>query len=54
MSRRHFYFSMPDHPPEPQRWKKLGARTVARTRIFDVQSVDFQHPHRAKPQDFFV
>lgn len=45
---------MSDQPPSPQRWKKLGARTVAHTRIFDVQSVDFQHPDRAKPQDFFV
>jgi len=45
---------MPDQPHQPQRWKKLGARTVAHTRIFDVQSVDYQHPHRAKPQDFFV
>jgi ADP-ribose pyrophosphatase len=45
---------MSDQPPPPQRWKKLGARTVARTRIFDVQSVDYQHPHRAKAQDFFV
>jgi ADP-ribose pyrophosphatase len=45
---------MPDQPPGPQRWQKLGARTVARTRIFDVESVDFRHPHRASPQDFFV
>jgi 8-oxo-dGTP pyrophosphatase MutT (NUDIX family) len=45
---------MPDQPSPPPRWRKLGARTVARTRIFDVQSVDFQHPHRAQPQDFFV
>ena len=45
---------MSDQPPEPQRWKKLGARTVAHTRIFDVQSVDYHHPHRAKAQDFFV
>jgi len=45
---------MCDQPPPPQRWKRLGARIVARTRIFDVQSVDYQHPHRAKPQDFFV
>ncbi len=45
---------MPDKPTPPHRWKKLGARTVARTRIFDVQSVDYHHPHRAKHQDFFV
>ncbi len=36
------------------RWQKLGARTVARTRIFDVQSVDFRHPARPRAQDFFV
>jgi 8-oxo-dGTP pyrophosphatase MutT (NUDIX family) len=45
---------MSNQPPEPSRWKKLGARTVAHTRIFDVQSVDYQHPARAQPQDFFV
>lgn len=45
---------MPDQPSPPPRWRRLGARTVARTRIFEVQSVDFQHPHRAQPQDFFV
>jgi ADP-ribose pyrophosphatase len=45
---------MAENPPPPQRWKKLGAREVARTRIFSVESVDFQHPKRAKPQDFFV
>lgn len=45
---------MPKQPPPPQRWKKLGVRTVARTRIFDVQSVDYQHPHRAQHKDFFV
>ena len=45
---------MSEQPPQPQRWKKLGARTVAHTRIFDVQSVDFHHPLRAKPQDFIV
>ncbi|MBI2813135.1 MAG: NUDIX hydrolase [Opitutae bacterium] len=45
---------MAEQPLPPRRWKKLGARTIARTRIFDVQSVDYQHPARAKPQDFFV
>ena len=45
---------MAEQPPAPQRWKRLGAREVARTRIFSVESVDFHHPHRAKPQDFFV
>ncbi|MBP7481666.1 MAG: NUDIX hydrolase [Lacunisphaera sp.] len=45
---------MTEQPPSPQRWKKLGSREVARTRIFSVESVDFHHPKRAKPQDFFV
>ena len=45
---------MAEQPPPPQRWRKLGARTIAHTRIFDVQSVDYQHPDRPKPQDFFV
>lgn len=45
---------MAEQSPPPLRWKKLGARTIAHTRIFDVQSVDFQHPARPKPQDFFV
>ena len=41
-------------PLPPRRWNKLGTRVVAHTRIFDVQSVDYQHPARAKPRDFFV
>lgn len=45
---------MAEQPPPPHRWEKQGARTIAHTRIFDVQSVDYQHPARQKPQDFFV
>ncbi len=45
---------MPEQPPPPKRWKKLGHRTIAHTRIFDVQSVDFLHPARPEPRDFFV
>jgi 8-oxo-dGTP pyrophosphatase MutT (NUDIX family) len=47
---------MSDQPsaPPPKRWKKLGHRTVAHTRIFDVRSVDFLHPARPEPRDFFV
>lgn len=45
---------MPEKPAPPQRWQRLGSREVAKTRIFSVESVDFQHPKRAKPQDFFV
>jgi 8-oxo-dGTP pyrophosphatase MutT (NUDIX family) len=39
---------------EPKRWKKFGARTVASTRIFEVQRVEFQHPAQPVPRDFFV
>lgn len=45
---------MAEHPPAPRRWKKQGTRTIAGTRIFEVQSVDYQHPARPQPQDFFV
>ena len=45
---------MPEQPPPPKRWRKLGARPVAHTRIFDVLSVDFHHPAQPKPQDFIV
>lgn len=41
-------------PAKPERWKKLGTRLVARTRIFDVESADFQHPAHAAPRDFFL
>lgn len=40
--------------PEPPRWRKLGSRLVAPTRIFDVESVDFQHPAHPAPRDFFL
>lgn len=39
---------------KPRRWKKLGARTLTQTRIFDVQSVDFHHPAHSAPRDFFL
>ncbi len=45
---------MAENPRPPKRWKKLGSREVVRTRIFTVESVDFHHPDRAKPQDFFI
>jgi 8-oxo-dGTP pyrophosphatase MutT (NUDIX family) len=41
-------------PPAPRRWRRLGSRPVATTRIFSVDSVDFQHPARPEPRDFFV
>lgn len=45
---------MAEQPSPLPRWQRLAARTVARTRIFDVQSVDFRHPARPQAQDFFV
>ncbi len=41
-------------PQKPQRWKKLGSRPIATTRIFDVESVDFHHPDHPAPRDFFL
>jgi ADP-ribose pyrophosphatase len=45
---------MSDQPPPPQRWRKLRSEPFAKTRIFEITSAIFQHPHRAKEQDFFV
>ena len=39
---------------KPLRWKKLGSRLLTRTRIFDVESTDFQHPTHPAPRDFFL
>lgn len=39
---------------QPRRWRRLGARSVAATRIFTVESVDYQHPARPEPRDFFI
>jgi ADP-ribose pyrophosphatase len=47
-------FPRMSHPSKPQRWKKLGARTLLHTRIFDVSSVDFHHPDQPAPRDFFL
>lgn len=41
-------------PEKPQRWKKLGSRPIAQTRIFEVESVDFHHPAQPAPRDFFL
>ncbi|HET7535194.1 MAG TPA: NUDIX hydrolase [Candidatus Didemnitutus sp.] len=38
----------------PQRWQKLGVDPYAHTRIFDVQSVHYQHPRRGTKKNFFV
>ena len=39
---------------EAKRWNRLGARTLASTRIFEVQSVQFHHPAQQVPHDFIV
>ena len=38
----------------PSRWKKLREEPYATTRIFEVVKAYFQHPRRAREQDFFV
>ncbi len=47
---------MPSSGPSaaPRRWQRLGSRPVLTTRIFTVDSVDFQHPEQPVPRDFFV
>ena len=44
----------PTQKNEPKRWKKLGARLLARTRIFEVNGVEFQHPAQSDPREFAV
>jgi 8-oxo-dGTP pyrophosphatase MutT (NUDIX family) len=45
---------MSKQPHEPRRWKKLRSELHATTRIFDVVRAVYQHPDRAKAQEFFV
>jgi ADP-ribose pyrophosphatase len=45
---------MPDDRKFPQRWRRLRTEPHATTRIFDVVRAIYQHPARAKEQDFFV
>lgn len=47
------HMNPPGHD-HPQRWRRLGTRPVAHTRIFDVQGVQYQHPARSEPREFFV
>jgi len=44
----------PNGSNEPKRWEKLGVRSVARTRIFELQSVEYQHPQQAASREFSV
>lgn len=43
-------------PPEntPSRWERLSSRTLAKTRIFDLDEVKFRHPVRETERDFVV
>ncbi len=41
-------------PPPPLRWQKLGRRTLATTRIFDVTLTGYRHPERQTEREFVV
>ncbi len=45
--------SPPHHHP-PARWEKLGVRTLASTRIFDLRAARYRHPARALEREFVV
>jgi 8-oxo-dGTP pyrophosphatase MutT (NUDIX family) len=40
--------------PDPARWERQSQRTLASTRILDLQSVHFRHPVRGTERDFVV
>ncbi len=44
------------HSPEntPSRWERLSSRSLAKTRIFDLDEVRFRHPVRETVRDFVV
>ncbi|MBE36645.1 MAG: NUDIX hydrolase [Opitutaceae bacterium] len=44
------------HSPEntPSRWERLGSRSLAKTRIFDLDEIKFRHPVRQTERDFVV
>ncbi|MEQ1841935.1 MAG: NUDIX hydrolase [Verrucomicrobiales bacterium] len=46
--------SIPPTPSCPSRWERLGATTVARTRVLDLLSVRYRHPARGTEKDFVV
>jgi len=41
-------------PPPPQRWQKLGRRSLAVTRILELTLTGFRHPGRATEREFVV
>src|SRR4051812_23373752 len=38
----------------PARWEKLGEHSVAQTRVLELMSVRYRHPHRTTERDFVV
>lgn len=38
----------------PSRWERLSSRSLAKTRIFDLDEVKFRHPVRETERDFVV
>lgn len=40
--------------PQPARWARGPARTVAKTRVFDVRGQTYTHPERGSEREFFV
>lgn len=50
----HVGLCMSTPPPAPQRWQKLREEPLSKTRIFEVVSAIYRHPHRTQAQDFFV
>lgn len=38
----------------PSRWEKLDHTILAKTRVFDLQSVRYRHPQRGTERDFVV
>lgn len=43
-----------NQPSSPQRWQKLGRRTIATTRIFDLTLTGYRHPARLAEREFVV
>lgn len=40
--------------PRPSRWEKLGDRSLAVTRIFDLREARYRHPARGTEREFVV
>lgn len=41
-------------PSGPARWERLEEHTITKTRVLDLLSVKFRHPHREVVRDFVV